>query len=89
MRLHDTEALAERKARLDVRLDPAWQPETERPVLAGTNLRYEVSQRVDAIPCGGIGTMHELVRAIGLPEAIDPTSTCSSGTCPTPSRTTC
>ena len=40
-------------------------------MLAGANTRYEVSARAQAIPCGGIGLVHELVRALGLAQAID------------------
>lgn len=36
-----------------------------------SNLHYEMAQRVRAIPCGGIGTMHLLVQRLGLVEDID------------------
>ena len=52
-------------------MDPRWQVETDAPVLSGANTRYEVSARVQAIPCGGIGLVHELVRKLGLAESID------------------
>jgi hypothetical protein len=41
------------------------------PMLAGTNLGYEMAARVQAVPCGGIGLVHEFVRATGLAERID------------------
>jgi hypothetical protein len=67
----DSRLLAERKTRLDVRLAPEWQEERERPMLAGAVGGYEVSGKVTAITCGGIGLVHEMVRSIELAEAID------------------
>ncbi len=71
MHHQDTERLRSRKAEIDERLDPEWQPETQCPVIGGANLAYEMSGRIDAIPCGGIGAIHEMVRALGLQADID------------------
>lgn len=71
MKADDTRFLNDRKSRIDERLDPRWQEEREQPMLAGTNGRYEVSGRMTALACGGIGLVHELARSIGLAEAID------------------
>lgn len=71
MKTQDKAALAARKTRLDSRLDPEWQPYTTEPVLAGANASYEVSARVNAIPCGGIALLDQMVRSLGLPAAID------------------
>lgn len=71
MNAQDRARLSERKTRIDERLDPSWQEEMDRPMLSGANTRYEVSARVQAIPCGGIGLVHEFVRTLGLAEAID------------------
>jgi hypothetical protein len=67
----DMSALAARKSEMDARLDPTWQPRSVRPVIGRANVTYEVASRVNAIPCGGIGLIHELVRSLGLQEAID------------------
>src|SRR3972149_3807526 len=48
-----------------------WWREVSRPVIAGSNLCYEMSARVQATPCGGIGLIHEMVRSIGLARSID------------------
>ncbi len=71
MKPQDRARLEERKARLDERLDPSWQEEMEAPMLAGANIRYEVAARAQAIPCGGIGLVHQFVRRLGLADAID------------------
>jgi len=71
VKVRDKAILSERKARLDVRLDPEWQEEQDRPMLRGGVQRFEMSARTNAIPCGGIGLVHEFARSIGLAESID------------------
>lgn len=71
MKADDSRFLEERKARLDVRLDPEWQEVRELPMIEGAVSSYEVSSKVTALSCGGIGLVHEMVRSLGLAEAID------------------
>ncbi len=71
MNARDEVVLEERRVRIEARLDPRWQEVMAEPMLAGTNLRYAMAARVQAIPCGGIGLMHELVRSLGLAQSID------------------
>lgn len=71
MKAQDRQRLRRRKARIDRRLDGTCPWESARPVLGNRNLRYEVSGRVNATARGGIGLVHEFVRELGLPEAID------------------
>jgi hypothetical protein len=40
-------------------------------MLQASNIRYEMSGRVNAIGCGGIGAMHLMVQRLGLIEDID------------------
>ena len=42
-----------------------------RPEFDGPRPRYEIAERAEAIPCGGIGAIHQLVRSVGLPQALD------------------
>jgi hypothetical protein len=67
----DSRSLEERKARLDERLDAKWHEEREQPMLEGAVSSYQVSGKATAISCGGIGLVHQMVRSIGLAEAID------------------
>jgi len=56
------------------RLKPAEggrAPRGSGPELAARTIRYETSDRVRAIPCGGIGAMHQLARKVGLVDALD------------------
>lgn len=43
----------------------------EKPVLSTRGVRYEISDRVEAISSGGIGAIHALTRSIGLAKEID------------------
>jgi hypothetical protein len=47
------------------------QPRRNGPELGAQTIHYEVSSRVDAIPCGGIGAVHQLVHRVGLVRALD------------------
>jgi len=63
--------LAERKRNLARRLDRRNYPTSSGPVFAGGNVRYEMSDRVRAVGCGGIGAMHTMVQGLGLDAAIN------------------
>ena len=60
-----------RQRALEERLDRRWQPEREEPVLGSGKVLYEVSGRVQAVNCGGLGMMQAVVSEVGLREAID------------------
>jgi hypothetical protein len=60
-----------RQSSLDERLDPRWHPESAQPVLRDGRIDYEVSDRVTAIGCGGIGLLQTVVAAVGLRGEID------------------
>lgn len=67
--------LAERKRRIERRLEAARNGQAPRrggrPEFGGQNVRLEIADRTEAIPCGGIGAVQKLVDAVGLAEAID------------------
>ena len=70
MKAKDTHRHDARKSRIASRLaGPTWQ--SDRPVVGGSNLRYEIAGRATATQAGGIGLVHEFVRAIGLADSID------------------
>jgi Transposase DDE domain group 1 len=41
------------------------------PEFNAPRARYEIAERVRAVTCGGLPAMHDLVRGVGLPDAID------------------
>lgn len=64
--------IAVRKRRLGQRLDKDRYPDDlSRPMIRGTAPQYELSGRSIGTTCGGIGLIHQLVRDLGLAEAID------------------
>ena len=62
--------LASRKARIARRIRHDHRPSDE-PVLAGSNIHYELSRRDRGITCGGIGAIHLLAQRCGLVERVD------------------
>jgi hypothetical protein len=63
--------LARRKRRIARRLEHRPGVERHEPMLAASNIRYEIAEKVRGIAPGGIGAMHLLVRRLGLIEEID------------------
>jgi len=47
------------------------EPRGSGPELAAQTIHYEASSRIHAIPCGGIGAIHQLVHKVGLVDALD------------------
>ena len=63
--------LARCKRRIERRLDKRNTQGCDRPALTANNIHYELVERTRAISAGGIGLIHQLVKAIGLDEAIN------------------
>ena len=64
--------MAARKRRLSKRLDKFNYPDDlSRPMLRAGNVRHELAGRASGTAQGGIGLMQQLVRKLGLAEAID------------------
>jgi hypothetical protein len=63
--------LARRKRRIERRLRPKKWKERSRPMLAASNIQYDVAERAQGLAAGGIGGMHLLVQKTGLAETID------------------
>jgi hypothetical protein len=63
--------LANRKRRLDRRLDKTDLRGCAQPMFTARNIHYEIADRTRGIAAGGIGTFHALARRLGLIDAID------------------
>jgi hypothetical protein len=64
--------MAARKRRLAKRLHKSNYPEVlTRPMLRNTNVQYDLAGRGAGTAYGGLGLMQQLVRELGLAEAID------------------
>jgi Transposase DDE domain group 1 len=66
---HRHHAAGKRKIRR--RLDRPVTTPSPQPIFTASNIHYDVADKTRAIPCGGIGAIHLLVRKLGLAEAID------------------
>lgn len=59
-----------RKRRIEKRLDRTRFGD-ECPVISATNIHYEISDKTQAIAAGGIGMIQQLVKRVGLDDAIN------------------
>jgi Transposase DDE domain group 1 len=63
--------LANRKRRIQRRLDKTDLRGCDQPMLTASNIHYEIADRNRGIAVGGIGAIHALARQVGLIEALD------------------
>ena len=63
--------LARSKRRIQSRLGRKIKAESRTPVIAGSNIHYEIAERARGIGYGGIGAIHLMAKKIGLVDAID------------------
>ena len=71
MKQEDRRKLRNGKRRIQWRLRPRQWDERARPMLAASNLQYEVSGRQRGVTPGGLGAIHLLARHVGLVEELD------------------
>jgi hypothetical protein len=63
--------LDRRKRRIQKRLaNPILRPRRE-PMFSAGNIHYEMAERTRGLNCAGIGAIHQMVRAVGLPQVLD------------------
>ncbi len=65
------QAIDRRKRSIERRLNGPITQSFSEPMLGASNIHYELADRTRAISHGGIGLVHQLVREIGLAEAIN------------------
>jgi len=63
--------LKRRKQKIERRLKRKQWEDQERPMFKGRNIHYEVAEKSQAINCGGIGAIHQMVQRCGLVEEIN------------------
>ncbi len=63
--------MAARKRRLLRRLAKDKYPDDlSHPMIRGSRPQYEMAGRITGTSCGGIGLIHQLVRELGLSDAV-------------------
>ena len=60
-----------RKNRIARRLKDRFWTEQPKPMLAASNIHYEMADKTQAIACGGMGAIHLMCQRIGLVKDID------------------
>jgi hypothetical protein len=63
--------LANRKSRIERRLDKKRLGDLDHPMFTAANIHYEIADRTRGLAHGGIGAIHLLARRIGLIDAIN------------------
>jgi hypothetical protein len=63
--------LARRKKRVERRIDKTKLGDCSQPMLTASNIHYEVSNKMQGLGCGGIGSIHQLALELELPQTID------------------
>src|SRR5208282_2007440 len=63
--------LRNRKRRIDRRLALRHWADQEHPMMGGSNIHYELSQKTRASGYGGMGAVHLMVQRLGLVEQIN------------------
>lgn len=65
-----TQTIEKRKKNLSVRLKNINEDTTE-PMFGSSSINLEISDRISAVHCGGIGIIRELVNRFGIPDMIN------------------
>jgi hypothetical protein len=59
------------KRQIKKRLDGPMLMPRQDPMFTASNIKYGIAERTRAVSCGGIGAIHQMVRAVGLVDALD------------------
>ncbi len=63
--------LARRQRKIRKRLKPRPGVERPKPMMAASNIHYEIAEKVQGIAAGGIGAIHLLAQKVGLIDDIN------------------
>lgn len=66
-----TKIMSKKKRKIARRLKRKQWEEQERPMFTAKNIHYEIAEKGQAIACGGIGAVHQMVIRSGLVKEID------------------
>jgi hypothetical protein len=66
-----TKIMSKKKRKIARRLKRKQWEEQERPMFTAKNIHYEIAEKCQAIACGGIGAIHQMVIRSGLVKEID------------------
>lgn len=63
--------ITDSKQRIEKRLSRKHYSDQENPMMSGSNIHYEVSEKTQALSYGGIGAIHQMVQKIGLVDELN------------------
>ena len=63
--------IQKRKQKIERRLGQKPWKAQPKPMMSGSNIHYEMSEKTEAITCGGVGAFHRMAQKIGLVGEID------------------
>jgi hypothetical protein len=63
--------ITDSKQRIEKRLERKHYNDQENPMMSGSNIHYEVSEKTQALSYGGIGAIHQMVQKIGLVDELN------------------
>lgn len=66
-----TKTLRRKKRKIEKRLKRKQWEEQDRPMFSASNIHYEVAEKAQAINCGGLGAIHQMVLKSGLVKEIN------------------
>lgn len=66
-----SKAIRNRQQRIERRLGKKRWEEQSEPMMKGSNIHYEMSEKTQAISCGGIGVFHQMAQRVGLVKEIN------------------
>src|SRR4030067_3821592 len=66
-----TKILRKKKRKIEERLKRKQWEEQKSPMFTAKNIQYEIAEKGQAIACGGIGAVHQMVVRSGLVKEID------------------
>lgn len=71
MKDKDSKIIRKCKRKIAKRLERKQWSDQDKPMFSASNIHYEMSDRVRAINCGGMGAFHLLAKNVGLVKAVD------------------
>jgi len=66
-----TKIFKRRKRKIERRLRRKQWEDQSKPMLKAKNIHYEISDKIHAINCGGMGAFHKMAEKVGLIKEID------------------
>lgn len=71
LRKQYTKTLKRKKREIEKRLERKQWEEQDQPMFTARNIHYEIAEKTQAINCGGVGAIHQMILKSGLVDEIN------------------